>query len=120
MSLKDRVHEIVTPYSDNRSLECDGMTRVISFLLDLHDIPHKTHLGKIVVADGRSFEPHFWIVLDETGEIVDYRSRLWFEGDTSIPEGVFEPGAGGVVYNGMPVEMAATRTIFHILTGDIV
>ena len=58
-------------------LECDGLTRVISYLLTKNKVPHDVMLGSVSMKDGkRAFSPHFWIVLRRTRQIVDYRARM--------------------------------------------
>lgn len=111
MSLKEKVEGIVGPY-DSYPLECDGITRVASYLLRMSNIPHQTFIGDVHFG-GKVFDPHFWIEL-KSGEVVDYRLRMWFGKDA--PHGVFVPADEGVEYKGLPVEIGATEEVFNILT----
>jgi hypothetical protein len=114
MTLKERVEGIVGKY-DGYPLECDGFTRVAAFLLRMNDVLHKTCIGEVQLGD-KSFRPHFWIELD-SGEVVDYRLRMWF-GDEA-PHGVFVPEDEGVEYEGLEVEIGATQVMFETLTEQI-
>jgi hypothetical protein len=104
----------IQPYEE-LPLDCDGMTRVITYVLTKEQISHSVFTGTIRVEGKGEFKPHFWIRL-ETGEIVDYRSRLWFKGDGNIPEGIFNEG-GVVLYDGKKVVLDVTEVMFKILTG---
>ena len=75
-SLTDEIVALIKPYQ-NLPLECDGMTRVITYLLSRAGVPHKTMLGTISVKGMGEFTPHYWIELVD-GSIVDYKSRMWF------------------------------------------
>jgi len=111
MTLKEQVEGIVSKYDDS-PLECDGFTRVAAFLLRMANVTHTTFVGSVSVK-GESFNPHFWIRL-ETGEVVDYRLRMWFGDDA--PHGVFVPSENGVEYLGTPTEIGATAELFDFLT----
>jgi len=111
------IKELLEPYVD-LPLECDGMTRVISYILKMEKIPHKVFIGTLVVKGQGEFSPHFWIRLG-TGEIIDYRSRMWFGGDMDIPQGIFkEDGKAGMVsYDGREIDLPVSKAVFSILTG---
>jgi len=111
MSLKEKVEAIVGPY-DDKPLECDGLTRVAAYLLRMRDIQHETIVGSVFF-DGKEFNPHYWIEF-ETGEVLDYRMRMWFGKDA--PHGVFVPKDEGVRYEGFSMEIGATKQMFEILT----
>jgi hypothetical protein len=111
MSLKEKVEEIVGPY-DSYPLECDGLTRVAAYLLRMSDVKHNTIVGTVSF-DGQEFNPHYWIEL-ETGEVLDYRLRMWF--GEKAPHGVFIPEDEGVEYEGFAMEIGATEMMFEILT----
>lgn len=116
MVLKDMVEKLVAPYVD-LPLECDGMTRVVSYLLTADGIPHDVYLGGITVPGKGTFAPHFWIVL-RNEDIVDFRSRMWFDNDPTIPQGVFTPDETKVLYSGEKVQMRADKILFRVLTGN--
>ena len=113
-SLTDEIVALIKPYQ-NLPLECDGMTRVITYLLSRAGVPHKTMLGTISVKGMGEFTPHYWIELVD-GSIVDYKSRMWFSDNASIPQGVFDPKGSPVSYHGRPVEMGINQFIFDVLT----
>ena len=114
MTTADKVRKLVEPYA-KLPLECDGMTKVISYLLHQNKIPHKTFIGSIWVKRKGTFSPHYWIRL-KSEMVVDYRSRMWFKGDKDIPEGVFRPERKVVVYAGGEVQLRPNKSIFKILT----
>ncbi|WP_052646834.1 hypothetical protein [Paenibacillus terrae] len=75
---------------DHCHLECDGMTRVISFLLGLAFIPHSVMIGDITSIRTKStIQPHLWIKLPNR-MIVDYRARMWLGDGEEIPHGIFD------------------------------
>lgn len=63
-------------------LECDGLTRVLHHVLEVYEIPHEVHFGRIHIGD-RSLV-HFWIEMPPYR--VDYRARFW---GADSPHGVF-------------------------------
>lgn len=71
---------------DHMLLECDGLTRVLHYVLDQKEIPHIVYYGLISSKAGSM--PHYWIKLKDN-RIVDYRARMWF-GDQA-PHGIFNP-----------------------------
>lgn len=73
-------------------LECDGMTRVVSYVLRQHGVAHEACFGTLEIKAGspklRKIDPHWWI--DLGGEwIIDYRARMWLGKDKRVPHGVF-------------------------------
>jgi len=109
-----KVRELIKPYEGLR-LECDGMTRVVTYLLKQNGIPHKVMLGTIAVDGKGDFSPHYWVELP-SGEVVDYKSRMWFGNDRMIPQGVFKPEGTVVSYDGRVVSLPVTEMVFNILT----
>lgn len=75
---------------DDCKLECDGMTWVISYLLQKLNIPH-TCVSGYVKYDHREkiLAPHFWIELP-LGYVCDFRLRMWFGDEDHIPHGIFK------------------------------
>ncbi len=69
------------------TLECDGLTRVISMILYRSNIPHYISIGKIKSEFG--VIPHFWITLDD-GFFIDYRAKLWLKNENNVPHGIFK------------------------------
>ena len=110
------IRKLLKPY-EGLALECDGMTRVVSYLLKENDIPHLTKSG-FVEYQGERVEPHFWIVLEDTGEIIDFRLRMWLGNHDEVSHGIFkEIKYPKMQYCGEEIELTATKTYFEILTG---
>lgn len=109
------VESLIGPY-ESLPVECDGMTRIVTYLLKQAGIRHKVMLGRISVEGKGEFEPHYWVELP-SGEVVDYRSRMWFGNDRRIPQGVFRPEGTVVSYDGRSVSLPVSDTVFRILTG---
>jgi len=82
------IEQLVKPYID-LPLECDGLTRVISYILDKNNIKHKTCIGLISNKKDKVVE-HYWIELSD-GRYIDYRARMWLGDDESVPNGIFNP-----------------------------
>ena len=59
------IQQLINPYI-NLPLECDGLTRVISYILNKNGIEHKVMIGDIGTI-------HLWIELDDY--IIDYKAR---------------------------------------------
>jgi hypothetical protein len=91
---------------DPLHLECDGLTRVLDYVLHQHGIRHKVCAGPISYpATDESMAPHFWIEVPLEGAtaIVDYRARMWLGDEADILHGVFRAGESAVVYDGSPL-----------------
>jgi hypothetical protein len=85
------------------ALECDGLTRVLAYLLQQAHIEHVVKIGNVSdTQTGAKFAPHFWIDLPD-GRRIDYRARMWLGDHEHIPHGVFEPDKYPVNYDGQPV-----------------
>lgn len=99
-------------------LECDGMTRVISFALRETEIPHFAKAGELLV-DGEPVVPvHYWIELED-GLVVDYRARMWGGDGEHVPHGVFRPeDFPRVEYRGDVVDVSIPHVVFDVLTRD--
>lgn len=115
----ERVRVLLDPH-DDLPLECDGLTRVAHYELQRAKIPHLTWSGPVAftsrVGDATVVEcvpVHWWITLNGTGHVVDYRLRMWFGGDA--PHGVFPPGDHPVVYDGVPVNVNVPDVIYDLL-----
>lgn len=97
MSLKDfenNLSQWLSPCDEFR-VECDGMTRCISMLLQRQGIDHSIAFGSIDIAGNASQNVHYWIELrhKENPEqllYIDMRARMWLGDDSeSVPHGVF-------------------------------
>ena len=100
---------------DKCRLECDGLTRVLSYLLTANDIEHEVKLGVIIdITTGNQFTPHFWIDLPD-GRRIDYRARMWLGDHKHIPHGIFDPIQYPIKYSGNPKSFDNLDTIAPLL-----
>lgn len=101
---------------DDVSLECDGLTRVISLILLKSGISHHIITGTVEKTDGSArIQPHLWIVL-ENGKYIDFRARMWLGNDESIPHGHFHPSNfPSVKYNDLTINLPAADPFANIL-----
>jgi hypothetical protein len=101
-------------------LECDGLTRILDYVLHQHSIRHKVCAGRISYpATGESMAPHFWIEvpLEEVVAVVDYRARMWLGDEADILHGIFRAGGSAVVYDGSSVVgwRTANKPLYELL-----
>ncbi|PZP98339.1 MAG: hypothetical protein DI587_14940 [Variovorax paradoxus] len=96
-------------------LECDGMTRVISALLQRDGIAHRPMAGRLDVEAAGRIEPHYWIELDD-GRRIDLRARMWLGDKPGVPHGFVPADAAGVRYEGRAFEVQANPIVFWALT----
>lgn len=75
---------------DALPLECDGLTRVISTLMNRDGVAHQAYVGSLSVADVGVIPVHWWIKLSD-GQICDYRARIWLGNSDRVPHGIFLP-----------------------------
>jgi len=101
---------------DKISLECDGLTRVISYILNENKINHKTMCGFVNFCmpneSPQVISPHYWITIDE--RIIDYRLRMWLGNYNYVPHGIFIKNKN-IDYFGQPINLVMNKTIFDIL-----
>src|SRR6478752_7369933 len=112
-NMKQQLNKILKPHVELCSqLECDGTTRVLSYVLDQHNIDHKVMVGQLVAEDD-GISLHYWI---EVGEyIVDYKAQMWL--DEQAPHGVFtQAEVLPYGYYGSKVPMPTSSLIYRILT----
>lgn len=109
----DEIESILAPYADLR-LECDGLTRVLDYVLGQRCIKHSVMAGR--VAMGQAAIPlHFWIELGDW-RLVDYRARMWLGNGADVPHGVFrEIDFPKVKYDGRRVTWNTGRELADIL-----
>lgn len=101
-------------------LECDGMTRVISTLLQASNIDHCIEIGSLEVQGAGVIPLHWWIRLPDD-RIVDLRARMWLGDGVHVPNGVFEPGQGVNYAARSIVEAASVKlspALFWLLSGQ--
>lgn len=102
---------------DKLQLECDGMTRVLSFVLSELEVAHVVHTGVLSGPNGSI--PHFWIEL-ENGNYIDLRARMWQGKEDTIPHGIFNAkDYTSVQYDTSTIEQWDVPVmIYTILTGE--
>lgn len=100
---------------DRCTLECDGLTRVLSYLLTVDNVEHEVKFGKITdERTGNNFAPHFWIDLPD-GRCIDYRARMWLGEHEHIPHGIFDPKDYEIKYSGTAHPFQDLETIAQLL-----
>ncbi|WP_234265212.1 hypothetical protein [Hydrogenophaga sp. NFH-34] len=82
---------------DDLPLECDGMTKVMSAVLERDSIEHRCMVGSLSVEGAGTIPCHHWILMPD-GHIIDLRARMWLGNDERVPHGFFKPKRG-VFYN---------------------
>ena len=92
-------------------LECDGMVRVLHYVLDSHSVPHYVFAGSLEI-NSKVFSPHFWIGLPD-GRLVDFKARMWFGNDA--PNGIFYPKDTTAKYDGTPIELEVSALVYKSL-----
>lgn len=77
MESEEQLREILEPFVTIflPHLECDGATRVVSFLLDKKGIEFDVYVGSISHKD-KSFSPHFWVETKK-GTVFDFTAQKW-------------------------------------------
>ncbi|MDH6674341.1 hypothetical protein M2277_005033 [Paenibacillus sp. LBL] len=88
--------EILSPLDSVIELECDGMTRLISGILQDAGVVHFISTGYVEL-NGRTVAPHYWITLKD-GSYIDYRLRMWLGESDDIPHGLFDSVDYNVTY----------------------
>ena len=101
---------------DGLALECDGLSRSLSMLLQRDDIEHTLCVGELVVDGVGRIALHWWVELPD-GVVCDARARMWLGSDARVPHGVFRPESTQHYRLRETLEMVCTPTIFWILTG---
>lgn len=103
MNSKLKISQLLDPY-DSSLTECDGMTRICHTILSQQHVEHQTKVGTLHFLK-KKIEPHLWIELG-SGEIIDYRAKMWFGNCQQIPHGMFEPDDfPDVIYRGKSIEL---------------
>lgn len=100
-------------------LECDGMTRVISTVMQRDRIDHQVHVGQLRIKGVGEIPHHWWIVLPD-GRICDLRARMWLGCDPLVPHGLFSPMGPQQYAASASIPLASIKlssTIFLCLTG---
>jgi hypothetical protein len=120
---REQIQKLLESY-DKPGLECDGATRVFSWLLKQNKVPHIIKFGRLEVtrmnaqneAKDDTIYPHYWIELDD-GLMIDFKARMWLGDDSKIPHGVFRPEEfPAALYVGEETKLLVTKTVFEVLT----
>lgn len=117
--------ELTEPYS-YCPLECDGLTKVLTTLLQEQAIPHTVYSGTIAPStiQSKGGIVHQWIEVetaDEGRRTLDYRVRQWFGSRSEVPHGIFDPALFLFTYIGEPVDLVSlTRQQFLLMASPIV
>lgn len=83
---KIRIESLLADADSISGLECDGFSRVASYILTKAEIPHRVLRGRVETLTC-NVAPHFW--LEAYGWRIDYRLRMW--AGPEAPHGVFDP-----------------------------
>ena len=106
------------PAFDALPLECDGLTRVISTLMQRDDVDHRVHVGSVKIEGVGTIPYHWWIVLPD-GCICDLRTRMWLGHDERVPHGLFVPQTHHhyqAQSEAKPASVRLAPSLFHVLT----
>lgn len=99
------------------ALECDGMTRVVSYVLAKAGIAHKVNIGSVFQDEEKLVPIHYWVTLPDA-RIVDYKLRMWVGDRPDVPHGIFaREEFPGFEYVGKTIPMKVSSLVFDILTG---
>lgn len=107
---------------DQCAVECDGMSALITYVLNREGIEHVRMIGAAI--DRRTHEsvfPHCWIELPEIGKVIDFRLRMWLGDCDEIPHGVFSKVNEVIEYRGDVHEVAPIpKGVAQIMSDGIV
>ena len=116
--VENKIEKMLSKYI-NLPLECDGLARVITYVLEKNNIKHKACIGKLSDSKGNEIL-HYWIELPNK-KIIDYRAQMWLGKKKNIPNGIFDPeDYKDVKYEcKKKIRLNVNDMIFQILTGGI-
>ena len=109
--------ELIAKY-EACNLECDGLTRVLTTVLQENNIPHTCMVGTLTITGTNEGTPlHFWIDLPDLKRI-DYRARMWIGSNPDVPHGIFNPADfPSVTYKGHAIALEPlSPKLFAVLT----
>ena len=98
-------------------LECDGATRVISYLLTKEGVKHKCCIGSAYL-DPETIALHYWIELTDQ-RIIDIKFRRWIDNIDS-PNGMFKQSdTKAIYYAARKYTVEISDLLFDILTKPV-
>lgn len=116
--LEDIVQYLKVLADGDRGLECDGMTRIVTYCLTKNKIQHRVMCGMLALDNRKIASPHYWVELED-GRLIDFRARMWAGDHPYVPHGAFSrmdfPKIG---YFGEPIKMSVSAYVFSILSGQ--
>lgn len=104
---------------DPAPLECDGMTRAISTLMQREGLSHRVFVGQLEVERCGVIPTHWWIELPD-GRICDLRARMWLGRNVLVPHGLFFVGVGQRYSQRQelaPYSVCLSSVVFELLVG---
>ena len=111
---KESLQELTNIAERKQRLECDGLTRVASYILNAKRIDHRTMAGSLYQPDSKQIiELHSWIEIDDC--ILDFRARMWLGKADTVPHGLFNPESYAAIYVGDEIDMTISDSLFFIL-----
>lgn len=105
---------------DRLPLECDGLTRCISTLMQREGIEHRVLVGSLAIPGVGTIPHHWWIALPDD-RLCDFRARMWLGDDPSVPHGLFIPEAHHAYLTAdelQPEQVMLKTSLFAILAGE--
>lgn len=105
---------IISSY-EHLPLECDGFSRVVSYVLGKAEIKHECWIGFIHYKGKKIL--HYWIELPD-GTKIDYRAKMWFGDKEDVPHGLFKETKGVIYEPSERVVFDTCELVFKILTED--
>jgi len=119
----EQLVNLLEPYSYCLLLECDGLTKAFSTLLQEHAVEHRVYTGTLAHRESGERIVHMWIEVQTSQgcRLVDYRARSWFGTENTIPHGIFDPvDYAQMLYEGELTELPLLDThLFAFLTALI-
>ena len=108
-------------------LECDGMTRAVSYLLTENETPHEVCVGSLTIhglplsrPKGTRIAVHWWVALGRDW-LIDYRARMWLGRHRFIPHGIFlRKNFPKAIYNAARQhQLQVPKVVFDVLTQPV-
>lgn len=100
-------------------LECDGLTRLISTLLQRDMVDHRVYIGSVDIDGVGGISYHWWIALHD-GRFLDFRLRMWLGSDPCVPHGMISSEYSRIYSASGEVDLESIKmsdTLFHLMSG---